>query len=225
MAIAIALANEESGRQRILHVAREMFIERGFTAVSMQQIADAAGLRKASIYHHFPSKVDLFVAVTWMEVDELHEQTEAAVAASDELIPQLQAIASVWFASIRGDRGRLVREFHEQVPMQEQLLFEERLERFITTIAGAFERAAAAGDIRPIDPKTAAAIFFDIVSGWVYRAFFDPTAAPTDPALAVQTMTDVLLFGIASPAFARRHCPAPTDRPALPRPERMPIVP
>ena len=221
----MAQAGEETGRQRILHVAREMFIERGFAAVSMQQIADAAGLKKASIYYHFPSKVDLFVAVTLMEVDELHEQTEAAVAASDELIPQLQAIAGVWFASIRGDRGRLVRDFHEQVPMREQLLFEERLEGFISTIAGAFERAAAAGDIRPIDPKIAAAIFFDIVSGWVYRAFVDPTAAPTDPATAVQTMTDVLLFGIASPSFAQHHRPAPDQCDPTSTPEPMHLIP
>ena len=68
----------------------------GFTEVSMQQIAEAANLRKASIYHHFPSKVDLFVAVTKREIDALYEQTTLAVATSDDLVPQLRAIARVW---------------------------------------------------------------------------------------------------------------------------------
>lgn len=200
------MTTEESGRDRILHVARELFIDRGFSDVSMQQIAEAAGLRKASIYHHFPSKVDLFVAVTWLEIDELHAQTEAAIAATTDFMPQLQAIAGVWFASIRGDRGRLMREFQEHVPAPEQYQFEQRFEQFVNTITGAFEQAAARGQLRDIDPKTAASIFFDIVCGWVYRAYLDPTLA-ADPEQAIQTITDVLLFGIASPQLMAARCP------------------
>lgn len=211
-------SSEESGRDRILHVARQMFIERGFADVSMQQIAVAAGLRKASIYHHFPSKVDLFVAVTWLEIDDLYQQTEAAVTAADDLIPQLQAVARVWFASVRGDRGRLARDFQEHVPSSEHGPLEERLGQFIDTIGGAFERAAARGQIRGIDPKVAAGVFFDMVSGWVYRAYLDPTAAPVDPDQAIQTITDLLLFGIASPEFARSHCPAGENISHLPLP-------
>jgi AcrR family transcriptional regulator len=218
------MATEDSGRNRILQVAREMFIERGFSDVSMQQIADAAGLRKASIYHHFPSKADLFVAVTWMEIDELHEQTEAAIAASDDLIPQLEAIARVWLTSIRGDRGRLVREFQEQVPVEQQLQLEERVDHFVTTIGGAFERAAAAGHLRDIDPKTAAGIFFDIVCGWIYRAYLDPALVPADPTTAIRSLTDVLLFGIASPSFAHDHGPAPDPPVPLPTAEARAAV-
>ncbi|MDQ3412887.1 MAG: TetR/AcrR family transcriptional regulator [Chloroflexota bacterium] len=211
------MTTEESGRDRILHVARELFIDRGFSDVSMQQIADAAGLRKASIYHHFPSKVELFVAVTWLEIDDVHAQTEAAIAAATEFIPQLHAIAKVWFASIRGDRGRLMREFQEHVPAPEQYQFEQRFEQFVTTITGAFEQAAAAGQLGAVDPKTAAAIFFDIVCGWVYRAYLDPTLAAADPDHAIQTITDVLLFGIASPALTKLRCPLQESPPAAPR--------
>ncbi len=205
------MTHEESGRDRVLHVARELFIERGFSDVSMQQIAEAAGLRKASIYHHFPSKVELFVAVSWLEIDDVQAQTEAAIAASPEFVPQLQAIARVWFASIRGDRGRLMREFQEHVPVQEHLHFEQRFEQFVDTISRAFVQAAADGQLREVDPKTAAAIFFDIVCGWVYRAYLDPALAAADPELAIQTITNVLLFGIASPKWTTTHCAGQTE--------------
>lgn len=203
----MTIVPEESGRDRILSVARDLFIERGFTEVSMQQIADAANLRKASIYHHFPSKVDLFVAVTKREIDALYEQTTAAVASATDLVPQLRAIARVWFSEVRGDHMRMVRDIYENVPVDQQLQFEQQLSSFIATIAGTFERAAAEGHIRPIDPRIAAAIFFDIVSGWVYRAYADPDTAPADPDAAVAFMTDVLLFGIATPSFAQQHHP------------------
>jgi AcrR family transcriptional regulator len=226
----MTIVPEESGRDRILSVARDLFIERGFAEVSMQQIAEAANLRKASIYHHFPSKVDLFVAVTKREIDALYEQTTIAVATSDDLVPQLRAIARVWFSEFRGDHMRMVRDIYENVPVNQQLAFEAQLSSFIATIAGTFERAATAGQIRPIDPRIAAAVFFDIVSGWVYRAYADPESAPADPDAAVALMTDILLFGIATPSFAQQHHPdldldPPAGEPrALPPPKSLKIV-
>lgn len=207
------MSSEESGRGRILHVARELFIDRGFSDVSMQQIAEAAGLRKASIYHHFSSKVDLFVAVTWLEIDDLHTQTEAALTAATGFMPKLHAIAWVWFASVRGDRGRLIKEFQEHVPAPEQFQFEQRFEQFVNTITTAFEQAAADGQLGPIDPKTAAAIYFDIVCGWVYRAYLDPALAAADPDHAIHTIIDVLLFGIASPRLGETRCPRFAETP------------
>jgi len=40
-----------------------LFQERGYTAVAMRDIAEAAGMRTASLYYHFPSKEELFVSV------------------------------------------------------------------------------------------------------------------------------------------------------------------
>lgn len=43
----------------IQQVALELFIEQGFSATSLQQIADRIGVTKAALYYHFPSKADL----------------------------------------------------------------------------------------------------------------------------------------------------------------------
>jgi AcrR family transcriptional regulator len=51
------------GRERILHEAYRKFIEYGYAAVSMQQIAGSAGVTKATLYHHFRDKEDLFFEV------------------------------------------------------------------------------------------------------------------------------------------------------------------
>ena len=51
------------GRGRVLREARVLFTAQGYAAVSMQQIADAAAMNKATLYHHFRDKEDLFVAV------------------------------------------------------------------------------------------------------------------------------------------------------------------
>jgi TetR/AcrR family transcriptional repressor of nem operon len=47
---------------RIRETAHDLIAERGYFGFSYADIADAVGIRKASIHHHFPSKVDLVVA-------------------------------------------------------------------------------------------------------------------------------------------------------------------
>lgn len=50
-------------RQRILDLAEEMLLSRGYEGFSYQDIADAIGIRKASIHHHFAAKENLGSAI------------------------------------------------------------------------------------------------------------------------------------------------------------------
>lgn len=53
--------SKERTRQRLLAEARRLFRERGYTATSLEQIADAAEVTKGAIYGHFASKEDLML--------------------------------------------------------------------------------------------------------------------------------------------------------------------
>ena len=50
------LSKGERTRQAILSAAYSLFLEQGFSATSMRQVAEAAGIGKATIYHHFHNK-------------------------------------------------------------------------------------------------------------------------------------------------------------------------
>lgn len=58
-------------RPALIAIAARVFAERGYTAASLGEIAEAAGLRKASLYHHFPAKDALYSAVLDTAVGEL----------------------------------------------------------------------------------------------------------------------------------------------------------
>jgi AcrR family transcriptional regulator len=67
-------------RQHILEVALTLMSQRGVDGTSMRDLASAAGLNVATLYHYFPSKRDLLIAV----LDErgfLQEMVEAAAPA------------------------------------------------------------------------------------------------------------------------------------------------
>lgn len=50
-------------REKILKAAFELFYERGFKGVSMDDVASAAGLKKANLFHYYPTKEALGLAV------------------------------------------------------------------------------------------------------------------------------------------------------------------
>jgi AcrR family transcriptional regulator len=54
------LSKGERTRQAVMQAAYELFLERGFAATSMRQIAERAGLALGGIYNHFPNKEAIF---------------------------------------------------------------------------------------------------------------------------------------------------------------------
>lgn len=50
-------------REHIMLAAAQLFVEHGYAGTSMRQIAERAGMLPGSVYHHFPAKEDLFVAI------------------------------------------------------------------------------------------------------------------------------------------------------------------
>ena len=68
-------------RQTLLMTAMDLWLKMGWNAFSYKHLADALGIRKASIHYHFPSKEDLGLALiaAWREgYDAIHDQLEAA---------------------------------------------------------------------------------------------------------------------------------------------------
>ncbi len=64
-------------RDDILDAATQIFSQKGFHAASMQDIAEAVKLQKASLYHHVNSKQELLTAILDRALDLLIERIEA----------------------------------------------------------------------------------------------------------------------------------------------------
>ncbi len=73
---------ERSGRERIMDVAAGSFLDRGYDATSLRQIADAVGMKAGSLYYHFASKDELLTEVLQRGIDVMNEAFDAAAAAA-----------------------------------------------------------------------------------------------------------------------------------------------
>ena len=83
----------EATRQAIEQAAIDLFAELGYNATSMRQIASAAGIQPAAIYHWFPAKEAILTQLQDDFIDRLEEAVEAAV--DEESTPAGELAAAV----------------------------------------------------------------------------------------------------------------------------------
>lgn len=150
-------ASHSDGRARILHSAIGLFAQRGYSAVSISDVAQAAGVVKSAIYHHFPSKDALYLAVLRETVRQSREQMEAS------------AHGETWSDRLRGVAlavGRLVgpqshvfsiilEGMAQNSPKMDPTSAADGADlrrQFVSAIAQEIRTGIAAGDLNPIDP-------------------------------------------------------------------------
>lgn len=101
----------ERSRRQILDAALKLFSHRGYGATSVQEIAEAAGLSKGNVYHHFPDKETVFRAL----LDRYFQ------AMSQPEFPFNQALATGTFPENLEQIGRaardMVRDYREYVAL------------------------------------------------------------------------------------------------------------
>ena len=92
-------APETSSRDKILDVAEALFAQRGFSGVGLREVADAVGLGKSSLFHHFRSKVDLYLEVLGRVLARIDERVQPVQAAAlppfDKLDRWIEALVDV----------------------------------------------------------------------------------------------------------------------------------
>lgn len=79
-------------RQRILDVARQEFAVHGYEATTNRRIAARAGITTAALYHYFPSKSDLYVAVVVAAEALVLTRFEEVTASGGSLVESLRLL-------------------------------------------------------------------------------------------------------------------------------------
>ncbi|MDZ7961331.1 MAG: TetR/AcrR family transcriptional regulator [Aulosira sp. DedQUE10] len=183
------------GRERILDEAEQLFHARGYNTVTMKDIANAVGIRQASLYYHFPSKEQLFVAVTERMFERHRLGLQQAIYENgDNLRSQLYAIGA-WFIS--QPPIHFLSMVHTDMPLLDaentarlaacssQCIFEP--------ICQIFAQAQQRGEIRNVRPQLLAGFFLSVMESLPLSTTL-ANAAPKE--FIVHEMISVLLDGL-----------------------------
>jgi AcrR family transcriptional regulator len=92
-------------KEGIIEAAAKIFSEKGFHATSMQDIADAVNLQKASLYHHFSSKQEILVDILDHALDLINNQLEIVLSQSLSTDEKLRQAMVVYFQTIAENKN------------------------------------------------------------------------------------------------------------------------
>ena len=153
---------------RLLKAATQVFMEKGYDAASMGEIAARAHASKETFYRHFPTKDELFRAVVICRAERVaqglgtallaHEPPEKALAAFGELvISQMVSSDSVTFHRVLGMA-------RERFPDLLQLYRATGPYRVRDAVALYLKQQTKEGRLRYMNAEVAARQFFDLVA-------------------------------------------------------------
>ena len=151
-----AAVTEKGGetRRRIVEAAAALFMERGYTATSLSDLIEAAGLTKGGFYFHFGSKSAVAVEVVRSRAEELQAGVLAAASeferASDQIVAMVRALVDAFEGkTAQGMAGleRLCAELRAE-GVDDPAVVEPHA-RWIDITAELFRRAQAEGDMAP----------------------------------------------------------------------------
>ena len=81
---------------KLIEEASKLITNVGYNGFSYADLSERLGIRKSSIHHHFPSKVDLVVAVVEQQRETIRTQLEALEQGHPDAIGQLLAYVDYW---------------------------------------------------------------------------------------------------------------------------------
>jgi AcrR family transcriptional regulator len=91
-------------RANILSCALQLFAARGYDAVSVKEVVDAAGVTKPTLYHYFGSKRGLLDALLAERFAELYQVIEEAATYRGDLPLTLNRVATAYFRYAKAHR-------------------------------------------------------------------------------------------------------------------------
>ncbi|MHB0979676.1 MAG: TetR/AcrR family transcriptional regulator [Thermoleophilia bacterium] len=161
---------EGSVRERILAVARTLFVEKGFSATSVREIADGVGVTVPALYYHYGSKRGMLLALVERHcaavtgaVSIALERTgdpgehgaaaEPGIAAA--LVAGLQAYVGT-LSTLTGASTLALRDPSLYVDVEIRGLIAAAERSMVTGLTDLLREGIASGELRPVDPvKTA----------------------------------------------------------------------
>jgi AcrR family transcriptional regulator len=192
---------ESESRNRILQAAYPLFVEHGYNAVSMQQVADAVSVNKATLYHHFRNKDAMFLAVVQVALRRTHENVAAIVREGGPAQEQMVRVATMMFQSHQSDLGRLMTDLYENLPAEARLSMMKESAPW-DLYDQVFTSAVQSGELPALDVAMATNMFIGLVHGQAWARKVGRIASPPGEAEA-RILIDVLFAGLRdSPLIA-----------------------
>jgi AcrR family transcriptional regulator len=180
----------------ILQAARRLFIRKGYTATSIREIAEEAGIGKATIYHHFPDKQAIILALMRGSAGR-QDEILAAIRAEQDPRRRIETAvtASIQFLL---DMVELMQIVRREVPGGREYVqaeYASYLKEFRALLGGAVQQGTEQGIFRSVNPAQASSVLMTMIQG-TYAMVHLGGERPGSPEKAAAALLDIFFYGI-----------------------------
>lgn len=194
--------------QELLAAALDLFVERGYAAARLDDVAASAGVSKGTLYLYFENKEELFKAVVRENLvsalAEAEDWIERSTGSSREL---LRAFVLSWWERIGQTKlsgiSKLMMAESGNFPDVARFYHEEVISRCNALIIGILERGIARGEFRAVDTVNAnLVIVAPIVMLMMWKhSFHSCRLEPISANDYLDCFLDLLINGLQAPAL------------------------
>ena len=198
-AVRIASVEGTESTERMLQILSEsarLFATNGYDGTSMRDIAEACGISKSLLYHHFTDKDEIFARIALGSTRELYhfvlDRLPDGVSPSHRIRAFMVATGEyfqryrwVWIASTSA-----FWKDPEHRRQRERKMWRDRYEGLIRTL---IQDAIDAGEIRPLDVPLAGRLILSSLN-WMHR-WYKPDKGLAPPQIA-DAYYDMILHGL-----------------------------
>jgi len=198
MAVSLRERRRQMLRDEILQAAGALMHEKGYAAMSMDELAGQVGISKPTLYSHFTTKEELVVAAVAHWFDRVSE----AIAANSAPRSPLQQLAFILrtVVQLQVDEGALAPR--PWTPEVFQMLCQhprvrDRLDQIDSAIKRLVHEGRANGEINPLlDPIVVVRAFFTLVN--TLNAPLPFEVGQPEPSAVADTLATIFAHGVAA---------------------------
>ncbi|MBA6154094.1 TetR/AcrR family transcriptional regulator [Gelidibacter gilvus] len=185
---------EGTRRDEIINTATKLFKEKGYSAVTMRDLATAMGMKAASLYNHINSKQEILKAII-ISLAEAFTQGMETIKNSDEtVIRKLNLIVALHVDITTKNPYGMASLNNDWMHLEEQLEYYLQLrEGYEQDFVAIIKNGIASNEIVDTNPEV---IMFSILSTLRSLYLWIPNKDDLDPKILAQNLSDVLINGI-----------------------------
>jgi AcrR family transcriptional regulator len=190
---------KELVREEILTKAADVFEKKGYAQTTILDVAQALELSRSALYHYFKSKDEILEALVLEHTEHAAEHMEQRFARKDESSSeQLRELLtnSINGRMTRGARLRVLDQLAAEMPPEIKQKFDHGRRRFLDLYTRIIQKGIDAGELRPVDARTAALAILGIAS---WTSWWYSPAGRKSPEELAELLVDIAFHGITRP--------------------------
>jgi AcrR family transcriptional regulator len=191
---------------RILNTARQLFMQRGYRAVSISDIVGAAEITKPTLYYHFADKEELFVQMVLLVLQEMRAEMEQAIAPFRDTRSRLAALAQMIIELPHSDSRMIRQETREHLGRHQQARIGHAFHEYMfEPLRQIMAEGLAQHELHGHNAAELAMLFLCFLEGFHYQHESQNLGASRAPEMAFsairfspQALIDIFMDGVGS---------------------------